>query len=393
MERRTQAAVFASKHFPRSSRTRPVPPIVRAVTESGLAADLRGAARETPGRGERQRSRSHASSWRCWTRHVPAYRLFVLNAHRGIPTRPDVVHETPFVGPGMRRSPTLSYVPARLSLVPRLFATTMPPDVVAVTVAPLHDGKFSLGTEVNVLPAAIEACRARGGLVVAQVNRHMPWTYGDGVLDPDVVDCRLRRGRCAGRASADDAGRRCPRIGELVAARIADGATLQLGIGMVPDATLPGLRQRRGLAIWSEMFSDGVLALDEAGALDPADTLTASFLYGSARAELLGRPQPSGAGAANRDHERPGPDRVEPCHDVDQHRPAGGPVRAGERVPHLGSHPLRLRRPDRLHRRRAARRRRPGTDGAALLAPQGGHVRRSWRSSTSRSPRSSTRQS
>jgi acyl-CoA hydrolase len=80
-------------------------------------------------------------------------------------------------------------------------------------------------------------------------------------------------------AEPDDAARR---IGELVAARVGDGATLQLGIGMVPDATLPGLAQRRGLAVWSEMFSDGVLDLDRAGALDPDALLTASFVYGSA---------------------------------------------------------------------------------------------------------------
>ena len=212
---------------------------------------------------------------------VPAYRLFMLNAHPGIPTRPDVVHETPFVGPGMRRSPTLSYVPARLSLVPRLFTTTLPPDVVCVAVAPMHDGKLSLGVEVNVLPAAITACRARGGLIIAQINSHMPWTYGDGVLDPDVVDFAFEADAPldeATTAAPDDAARR---IGELVAARIADGATLQLGIGMVPDATLPGLAARRGLGVWSEMFSDGVLTLDEAGALDPAATLTASFLFGT----------------------------------------------------------------------------------------------------------------
>jgi acyl-CoA hydrolase len=215
--------------------------------------------------------------------HVPSYRLFMLNAHTGIPARPGVVHETPFVGPGMRRSATLAYVPARLSLVPRLFATTMPPDVVAVTVAPLQDGTLSLGTEVNVLPAAIEACRARGGLVIAQLNREMPWTYGDGALHPDDVDYAIEADALLDEPAGtvpDDAARR---IGELVAARIGDGATLQLGIGTVPDATLPGLAMRRGLAVWSEMFSDGVLTLDQAGALDAQRTLTASFLYGSAK--------------------------------------------------------------------------------------------------------------
>ena len=255
---------------------------MRVVTESQLSSVLSAL---PP--GPRVVASGNGASPRALLRvldaHVPAYRLFVLNAHRGLPSRPEVVHETPFVGPGMRRSPTLSYVPARLSLVPRLFATTMPPDVVAVTVAPAFDGKLSLGTEVNVLPAAVEACRARGGLVIAQVNREMPWTYGDGLLDPDDVDYAIEADEPLDEPDSkapDDAARR---IGELVAARIADGATLQLGIGAVPDATLPGLSDRRGLAVWSEMFSDGVLALDEAGALDQQRTLTASFLYGSTK--------------------------------------------------------------------------------------------------------------
>ena len=213
---------------------------------------------------------------------VEAYRLFMLNAPAGaVPHRPAVVLETPFVGPGMRRSPYLSYVPARLSLVPRLFATSMPPDVVCLNVAPPRDGALSLGAEVNVLPAAIEACKARGGLVVAQINARMPWTHGDAVLDPDVVDFAIEADEPLDShlsSPPDDAARR---IGELVSARIADGATLQLGIGMVPDATLPGLSRLRGLRLWSEMFSDGVLALEAAGALDETAQITASFLLGS----------------------------------------------------------------------------------------------------------------
>jgi acyl-CoA hydrolase len=213
---------------------------------------------------------------------VEHYRLFMLNAHLGIPARQGVVHETCFVGPGMRRSPTLSYIPARLSLVPRLFVTTVSPDVVLVPVAPPVDGNFSLGTEVNVLPAAIAACKARGGLVVAQVNRCMPWTYGDGLLAVEDIDYLLAADAPLDEpppSILDDAARG---VGERLAALVGDGATLQMGIGTVPDATLPGLAARRGLAVWSEMFSDGVLELDRSGALDPAAPLTASFLYGTA---------------------------------------------------------------------------------------------------------------
>ena len=90
---------------------------------------------------------------------VETYRLFILNAQNPIPARPDVVHETPFVGPGMRHTPGLDYLPMRLSLVPRLFATTRPPDVVVVHTSVPRNGKVSLGIEVNILPAAIEQAR------------------------------------------------------------------------------------------------------------------------------------------------------------------------------------------------------------------------------------------
>lgn len=69
---------------------------------------------------------------------------------------------------------------------------------------------------------------------------------------------------------------------ERVAALIDDAATLQMGIGGVPDAVLSALTSRRDLAAWSEMFRDGVLALDRAGALSSASPVTASFVFGSA---------------------------------------------------------------------------------------------------------------
>jgi acyl-CoA hydrolase len=220
---------------------------------------------------------------------LPRYVLHLLNAPVGIPSRDGVVHETCFVGAGMRRSPALSYVPARLSLVPRLFATTLPPDVVLLHVSAPRDGMVSMGTEVNVLPSAVEACRARGGLVLAQVNRAMPYTFGDGEIALDQLDGfvetdePLGGSQPAARAGAlpvppDEAA---AVIGDLVAARVHDGATLQLGIGAVPDATLPGLSARRRLGIWSEMLSDGLLALREAGALDPDRHVVASFVVGS----------------------------------------------------------------------------------------------------------------
>jgi acyl-CoA hydrolase len=212
---------------------------------------------------------------------VPAYRLNMLNAARGIPSRDGVVHETSFVGAGMRRSPSLAYIPSRLSMVPALWRTALPPDMVVLHTSLPRDGRVSLGVEVNVLPAAVEQVRARGGLVVAQMNPRMPYTFGDGELDVDRVDLALEVDEALGVHAPgllDEASRV---IGERVAALVPEGATLQTGIGAVPDAALAGLSSRRGLRVWSEMFSDGVLALERAGALDAQVPLTASFLVGS----------------------------------------------------------------------------------------------------------------
>ncbi|MGH3271766.1 MAG: acetyl-CoA hydrolase/transferase C-terminal domain-containing protein, partial [Trebonia sp.] len=254
---------------------------MRVVSERQLAVAL-GALAGTP---RVVAGGNYATPWRSLAvldGSVTRYRLLALNAQAGMPDREDVTFESPFVGPGMRGHGRLCYFPCRLSLVPALLATALPPDVVLVQTSVPSDGTVSLGTEVNVLPAAIEAARARGGLVIAQLNPRVPYTYGDSVLPCDVIDYAIEAEaalqepvrRPATGASAAIAGR--------VAALVGDGATLQLGIGAVPDAVLAGLHDRRGLAVRSEMFSDGVLDLAKAGALDPAKPVTASFAFGSA---------------------------------------------------------------------------------------------------------------
>ena len=219
-------------------------------------------------------------------RALPEFTLNMLAAHGGVPTREGIHHETSFVGPGMRHSPRLHYVPARLSMVPLLFTRTLPPDAVIVHTSLPREGKLSLGIETNVLVGAIEACRARGGRVIAQANAKMPYTFGDSefdVADFDVVYevdepiAASQRRRVAGPASADLAT-----IGSLVANRIHDGATLQLGIGLIPDAVLPELSKLTNLGIWTEMFSDGLLSLIDAGAMDLDRPIVASFAAGSA---------------------------------------------------------------------------------------------------------------
>ena len=214
-------------------------------------------------------------------RAVAAYRLCMLNAAPGVPVRDGVVAETPFVGAGMRDHPRLEYVPARLSMVPLLFTGPLAPDVVLVHCAPPRDGQLSLGTEVNVLPAAVEACRQRGGLVVAVVNARMPYTYGDALLDEALVDLRVDVDLPLPSPRGVEPDAASEAVAANVAGLVADGATLQMGIGAVPDAALARLAGRRGLRIWTEMFSDGLLTLERAGALDPTAPVTASFCFGS----------------------------------------------------------------------------------------------------------------
>ena len=212
---------------------------------------------------------------------VPEYRLHMLNAQGPLPDREGVVYETTFVGPAMRRHPRLQYIPCRLSLVPILYRDHYVPDVVLLHTSARRHDTVSLGTEVNVLPAAIEAVRARGGLVIAQANPQMPYTYGDAQIYEHEIDFLVEVDEPLPTHTAGALDDVSLRIGELIAARVQDASTLQLGIGAVPDAVLAALTQRRDMRIWSEMFSDGVLELDRRGALDSDVPVTASFIFGS----------------------------------------------------------------------------------------------------------------
>jgi acyl-CoA hydrolase len=219
-------------------------------------------------------------------------RVFQLNSHYDFAQHPTVVCETPFVGPGMRKDPMLDYLPMRLSLVPRLFDSARPPDAVLLNASLPRNGKVSLGIEVNILPAAIEQARARGAPVLAQVNPQMPYTFGDGEIPLDALDgiievdepldpagTNATPGASRSAGSPTDAAQA---IGERVARFASDGATLQLGIGIIPSLAARKMAARRGLRVWTEMISDCVIDLEHAGALDADVPITTSFLMGDA---------------------------------------------------------------------------------------------------------------
>ncbi|CNE55767.1 acetyl-CoA hydrolase/transferase [Mycobacterium tuberculosis] len=252
---------------------------MRVISESHLGAVLAG----LPGRPRVVAGGNFAAPRRALAvldEAASEYRLFMLNAQGGMPDRDGVELETPFVGAGMRGKANLRYFPSRLSLVPNLLQGPLPPDVVIVQTSTPREGTVSLGIEVNILPAAVDAVRARGGLVIAQLNPRMPYTFGDAVMTVDEIDYAIESDEPLANPVPRSPGAVAREIGARVAALVPERGTLQLGIGAVPDAVLASLLDRRGLGIWSEMFSDGVLALEKAGALDPDTPITASFAFG-----------------------------------------------------------------------------------------------------------------
>ncbi|MCB0914180.1 MAG: hypothetical protein KDC23_00545 [Actinobacteria bacterium] len=212
---------------------------------------------------------------------LDSYLLHMLNAHGELPDREGVLLETAFVGPAMRKRKGLRYVPCRLSMVPHLFTGPLPPDVVLLHTSTPRYGRVSLGLEVNVLPAAMEAARARGGIVVGMMNPRMPYLYGDAEMLTSHFDYLVEVDEPIISVEPSEPDLVSRAIGTNIAALIEDNATLQLGIGAIPDAVLTQLKGHRGLTIWSETFADGVLGLERAGALSKDRPIIASFILGS----------------------------------------------------------------------------------------------------------------
>ena len=254
---------------------------MKIVIESEIAQRLRS----LPGPDPRVVvSGNFATPWelvRILDESLARCRTFVMNPQSQWPVRDGFVTETPFVGPGVRADPWLDYLPMRLSLVPRLFGSIRPPEAALVHTSTPRNGKVSLGIEVNILPAAIEEVRRRGGLVVAQMNPQMPYTRGDAEIDIDDVDLAIEVDSPLASPAPRPPDAAAETIGELISYLANEGSTLQMGIGQLPDAALGFMQTKRGLGVWSELISDGVMDLERSGALDPERNLVATFLFGS----------------------------------------------------------------------------------------------------------------
>lgn len=177
-------------------------------------------------------------------------------------------HHALFAGPGDRQAINTGkadYTPIFLSEIPALFSSgVLPLDVALLQVSPPDEhGFMSLGIEVMASKAAAETART----VIVQVNEHMPRVLGDSFLHVSGVQAVVESSEPLPELESEGFGETEKQIGQLIAALIPDGATLQLGIGTIPDAVLASLTGKQDLGLHTEMISDGVMQAMEAGIL------------------------------------------------------------------------------------------------------------------------------
>ena len=199
-------------------------------------------------------------------------------------------HRALFIGPNARTAVNegrADYVPVFLSDVPRLFDSgALPLDAVFVNATPPDAHGFcSLGVSVEAMHAAIHAART----VIVQLNRAMPRTLGESFIHVDDIDLAVEVDVPPYEHPVGAIGDVERRIGEHVAELVPDGATLQLGIGAIPAAVALALGDKRDLGIHTEMFTDPVMDLVEAGVVTGArkernrGKIVTAFLMGSRR--------------------------------------------------------------------------------------------------------------
>ena len=211
--------------------------------------------------------------------------------------------EAPWIGPGLAgsfRSHALfvganlrdavargeaDYIPAFLSEMPSLFRDgVLPLDVALVHVSPPDNhGHCSLGVSVDIARAAVDTAK----VVIAQVNPRMPRSHGDGLIHVSRFAALVPVDEPLPEHTVRAPGERERAIGRHVANLVEDGATLQMGIGAIPDAVLAELTGHRDLGVHTEMFSDGLLELVRLGvvtgrkkAIHPG-RIVSSFAVGS----------------------------------------------------------------------------------------------------------------
>jgi 4-hydroxybutyrate CoA-transferase len=181
------------------------------------------------------------------------------------------------------------FTPVLLSEFPLLFKNhILPIDVAFVHLSPPdEEGNCTFGTEVGLTKSAAESAR----MIIAEINPNMPRTLGDTQIHLDKLDYIVPVDYAMAELSMAAEGdvEITEKIAQFIAERIPDGATLQTGIGAIPDAVLRYLGHKKDLGIHSELFSDGVIDLVEAGIINGQrktihpGKITAGFVIGTRR--------------------------------------------------------------------------------------------------------------
>lgn len=195
-----------------------------------------------------------------------------------------------FIGHNVRQAVhngRADFTPVFLSEIPGLFRNgILPIDVALIAVSPPDEHGFcSFGVEVGTTKPAAESAR----IIIAEVNQQMPRTLGDSFIHVSrlhhIVEADYPLPEAPQGGSSDDH----LKIGQHIAGMIPNRATLQMGIGSIPDAVLKSLTHHQDLGIHTELFSDGVIDLVEEGVINCAQKnfhqgkIVAGFLFGTKR--------------------------------------------------------------------------------------------------------------
>jgi len=176
-------------------------------------------------------------------------------------------HNSLFVGGNTRdavSSGRADFTPCYFSEVPSLFKEELPVDVALIQVTPPDEhGYCSFGVSNDYTKPAANCAK----IVIAEVNNKMPRTMGDCFIHVSEIDYIVESNHQIIELNPPRIGDVEKAIGEHCASLVDDGSTLQLGIGAIPDAVLLFLKHKKNLGIHSEMISDGVVELVEAGVI------------------------------------------------------------------------------------------------------------------------------
>lgn len=179
------------------------------------------------------------------------------------------------------------YIPVFLSEVPALFQRRLCPiDVALIQVSPPDKHGFcTLGVSIDASRAAVQAAKR----VIAQINPNMPRTHGDGLIHVNEIDFAVEVDDPIAEHARPKLTPVERAIGRYAADLVVDGATLQLGIGSIPDAVLAALGGHKNLGVHSEMFSDGIVDLVEKSVITGSEKrvhpgkIVGTFVVGSRR--------------------------------------------------------------------------------------------------------------